>query len=173
MQSVLADDHPLTYALARQVNRFGVNLTVFITTSIIVFFSLTFTSICLHIFQGYIDLLGIVLCTVAPILIFPVPAWFFFQTFVKLQDVEMELLKKNEALEEALKEVNTLSGLLPICCCCKKIRDDQGYWKEVEQYIEDHSRLKLTHGFCPDCVNTMYPEFSEQILDDRADNGKQ
>jgi len=170
MQSVLEIDHPWTYAFYRQINRFGVNQTVFVVTMAIVFSSLVFTCICLQIFQGYIDTLGIVLCTVAPILIFPWPARLFFQMFLKLQEVEKELRKKNEDLGKALEEVKTLSGLLPICCCCKKIRDDHGYWKEVEQYIEDHSQLRLTHGFCPDCVEKLYPELPDP-LGENGDTG--
>ncbi|MGC3991045.1 MAG: GAF domain-containing protein [Chthoniobacteraceae bacterium] len=55
-------------------------------------------------------------------------------------------------LERALEQVNTLTGLLPICAWCKKIRDDSGYWGEVETYIADHSTATFSHGVCPDCV---------------------
>ena len=55
-------------------------------------------------------------------------------------------------LQEALAEVRRLSGLLPICLSCKKIRDDRGYWSRVEEYIQKYSRAKFTHGYCPDCA---------------------
>lgn len=55
-------------------------------------------------------------------------------------------------LQEALTEVRKLSGLLPICLSCKKIRDDRGYWNRVEEYIQRYSRAKFTHGYCPDCA---------------------
>ncbi|GEM_PF-1851733 len=62
-------------------------------------------------------------------------------------------------LEEAVYNAKTLSGLLPICSSCKKIRDDQGYWKQVEGYIMEHSEATFTHGMCPECMKTMYPEY--------------
>jgi PAS domain S-box-containing protein len=61
-------------------------------------------------------------------------------------------------LQAALQKVNTLSGLLPICASCKKIRDDQGYWKQIEVYIRDHSDAEFTHGICPGCARELYPE---------------
>ena len=61
-------------------------------------------------------------------------------------------------LQTALSEVKTLSGLLPICSKCKKIRDDKGYWNQIEFYIRDHSKATFTHGICPDCSHTLYPE---------------
>ncbi len=61
-------------------------------------------------------------------------------------------------LQEALDKVTTLSGLLPICAGCKKIRNDQGYWQQVEGYIMEHSSARFTHGLCPECVKRLYPE---------------
>ena len=65
-------------------------------------------------------------------------------------DQERESLIRE--LQDALSEVRKLSGLLPICLSCKKIRDDRGYWNRVEEYIVKYSRAKLTHGYCPDCA---------------------
>ena len=53
-----------------------------------------------------------------------------------------------------------LSGLLPICAGCKKIRDDQGYWREVEQYLQQHTHAEFSHGLCPDCMRRLYPEYA-------------
>jgi PAS domain S-box-containing protein len=65
-------------------------------------------------------------------------------------------------LRDALKRVKRLSGLLPICSSCKKIRDDHGYWNQLEVYIQEHSDASFTHSFCPECVRRLYPEiFSE------------
>jgi PAS domain S-box-containing protein len=64
-----------------------------------------------------------------------------------------------QELQNALNEVNTLSGLLPICSSCKKIRDDKGYWNNLEQYISRHSSVEFSHGICPDCAQTLYPEY--------------
>jgi len=62
-------------------------------------------------------------------------------------------------LQEALVQVKTLSGLLPICAACKKIRDDHGYWHQVEVYVENHSNAEFTHGICPECAQRLYPQF--------------
>ena len=60
-------------------------------------------------------------------------------------------------LKSALEEIRLLRGILPICCHCKKIRDDKGYWTQVETYIRDHSEAEFSHGICPDCVEKFYP----------------
>ncbi len=62
-------------------------------------------------------------------------------------------------LQDALVNVKTLSGLLPICAHCKKIRDDQGYWHSVEGYMREHSDVTFSHGLCPDCARQFYPEY--------------
>jgi len=68
-----------------------------------------------------------------------------------------ELSTRNEELSGALGRVRQLSGLLPICSCCKKIRDDRGYWNQLEQYFSEHSDVGFSHGICPECVGTMFP----------------
>jgi PAS domain S-box-containing protein len=62
-------------------------------------------------------------------------------------------------LQKALQEVRTLSGLIPICSACKKIRDDKGYWNTLELYISKHSEAEFSHGLCPDCAVKIYPQF--------------
>jgi len=62
-------------------------------------------------------------------------------------------------LKEALAKVKALSGLLPICASCKKIRDDKGYWKQIESYISDHSEAEFSHGICPDCARKLYGKY--------------
>jgi len=69
-------------------------------------------------------------------------------------DAQKELVKR---LSKALADVKQLSGLLPICSHCKKVRDDKGYWNQVENYISAHSEAKFSHGICPDCVLAHYP----------------
>ena len=64
-------------------------------------------------------------------------------------------------LQDALANVKSLSGLLPICASCKKIRDDKGYWSQVESYIQKHSDATFTHGICPDCIKKLYPALAE------------
>jgi hypothetical protein len=71
-------------------------------------------------------------------------------------------------LQKALSEVKTLSGLLPFCASCKKVRDDKGYWRQVETYIHQHTNAKVTHGICPDCAKKLYGEF----LEDKSETDK-
>ena len=73
-----------------------------------------------------------------------------------------EMLKaERERLQKALEEVKTLRGILPICANCKKIRDDRGYWNQVEQYVCAHSEAAFSHSICPDCIEKLYPEYSK------------
>ncbi len=69
-----------------------------------------------------------------------------------------ELRRLNEQLQKALAEVKTLSGLLPMCCFCKRVRTDQGYWEQVDAYISARTPAKVSHGFCPDCARKHYPD---------------
>jgi CheY-like chemotaxis protein len=81
--------------------------------------------------------------------------------------IEIALIKHRSAkerekliqkLEKALEDVKQLSGLLPICAACKKIRDDQGQWQEIDEYIRSHSSVDFSHGICPNCSQRLYPE---------------
>jgi PAS domain S-box-containing protein len=76
----------------------------------------------------------------------------------EILQVEREREQLILELQVALQKVKTLSGLLPICASCKNIRDDQGYWKQIEVYIRDHSEAEFTHGICPGCARKLYPE---------------
>jgi hypothetical protein len=68
-------------------------------------------------------------------------------------------------LQHALAEVKTLSGLLPICASCKKIRDDTGYWNQIEEYFVHHTEIEFSHGLCPDCVKKLYPDYPQAAGD--------
>ena len=69
-----------------------------------------------------------------------------------------ELEKMNSELQGMLKKVEVLEGILPICSFCKKIRDDQGYWSQVDSYISKHSKALFSHSLCPECAKTNYPD---------------
>lgn len=71
-----------------------------------------------------------------------------------------EQIRLISQLQEALAHVKQLSGLLPMCASCKKIRDDKGYWNQLEAYISDHSEADFSHGICPECVRKLYPEYA-------------
>lgn len=73
-------------------------------------------------------------------------------------EAENEREKLIEELKKALSEVKKLSGLLPICMHCRKIRDDRGYWKQIETYLQEHSDVAFSHGICRDCAKKYYPD---------------
>ena len=75
--------------------------------------------------------------------------------------IQRDLVDTVKELKEALENVKTLSGLLPICSSCKKIRDDKGNWKQMEDYIKVHTKAAFSHGLCPDCARELYPEFAD------------
>lgn len=70
---------------------------------------------------------------------------------------ERELQRSNEELQRALKEVKVLRGLIPICASCKKIRNDGGFWQQLEEYLSDHSEAEFSHGLCQPCIKKLYP----------------
>jgi len=75
----------------------------------------------------------------------------------KRAEEERDLLVRQ--LQDALANIKTLHGLLPICSSCKKIRDDHGYWNQLKTYIAAHSDVEFTHGLCPECVPKLYPDY--------------
>ncbi len=84
------------------------------------------------------------------------------QEIVERKRAEEERERLISELRDALAEVKALSGLLPICSSCKNIRDDKGYWNQIEAYIKDHSEAEFSHSICPECTKKLYPEFWEK-----------
>jgi len=84
--------------------------------------------------------------------------------YQQLKISEHRFRLEKEKAEEALKKVKKISGLLPICSHCKKIRDDKGYWNRIETYIQEHSEAEFSHSICKECAKKLYPEFD--IFDD-------
>lgn len=80
----------------------------------------------------------------------------------KRAERERETLIEN--LRKALAEIKTLKGIVPICSFCKKIRDDAGYWNQLEQYIKEHSDAQLSHGICPECAQKYFSEYMEELV---------
>ncbi|MBW1849410.1 MAG: PAS domain-containing protein [Deltaproteobacteria bacterium] len=74
--------------------------------------------------------------------------------------IEEEREKLIFELKGAFSKINTLKGFLPICASCKKIRDDKGYWNQIESYIRDHSEAEFSHGICPECAKKLYPKLN-------------
>ncbi|MCI5140033.1 MAG: hypothetical protein D3922_16865, partial [Candidatus Electrothrix sp. AR1] len=77
-------------------------------------------------------------------------------------ELEELVEQRTKKLQEAMSKVKVLSGFLPICASCKKIRDDKGYWNQIESYIREHSEADFSHGICPDCAAKLYPELYEE-----------
>ena len=75
------------------------------------------------------------------------------------KEIETEKESLINRLQEALDRIKTLRGIIPICASCKKIRDDQGYWNQIESYIKNHSDADFSHSICPDCAERLYPDF--------------
>lgn len=78
---------------------------------------------------------------------------------VKKRSFEKQLIDKNKKLEEAYSEIKTLKGIIPICMYCKKIRDDEGYWNQLEKYITQHTDALFSHALCPDCADKFFKDF--------------
>ena len=92
---------------------------------------------------------------------------------LKRRRMEAEHERLLHELQGAMDEVNALSGLLPICASCKKIRDDEGYWNQIETYISKHSEAKFTHSICPECTKALYPQYYDKIWADKEKGAKQ
>lgn len=84
---------------------------------------------------------------------------------LRIREKEQAYEERNRYLDELQKSIengNRLRGLLPICAACKKVRDDNGYWQQVEAYIEKHSTAEFSHGLCPECEDKLYPDLTEE-----------
>jgi len=113
-------------------------------------------------------LLGFIVIEILLWLALQLTAW-KLERMVEAGRVELE--EKNRNLEIALDEVKTLSGLVPICSYCKKIRDDDGYWNRLEHYIETNTEAQFSHGICDECVDEHFPGARDQIEKDRREGG--
>ncbi|MDO9547602.1 MAG: PAS domain S-box protein [Candidatus Marinimicrobia bacterium] len=110
---------------------------------------------------SFVDVLG----SGAPIIVDGehVGALAIYRDITDRKKAEEERERMISELQEALRQVNTLSGLIPICANCKKIRDNQGYWSDVELYISKYSDAEFSHGLCNDCMKKLYPEQYDRL----------
>lgn len=126
-----------------------------------------------YIFSGYFDLQDRVdrFCELyerfeadeimfVGLLLIPVSMLYFWRRW-------QEIREANRRLGAALAEIDHLRGIIPICCSCKKIRDDDGYWHEVETYFKAHLDTSFTHGICDDCIQKNYPEQHAKMMKER------
>lgn len=77
------------------------------------------------------------------------------------QDLESRVEERTRQLQDSVEKMDVLRGLLPICCSCKKIRDDQGYWTQVEHFVTEHTGARFSHGLCPECATQLYGNLLE------------
>ena len=92
------------------------------------------------------------------------------ETVMLERQIQQQNIEKDQLivkLQEALENVKKLSGLIPICSNCKKIRNDEGYWKQIEGYISEHSEARFSHGICPDCAKKIYSEFLKDVPEEQ------
>ena len=88
-----------------------------------------------------------------------------FITSIDITDLKLSELNREKLiadLQTAIDEINTLKGLIPICSNCKRIRDDHGYWQQLECYIQEHTSATFSHSICPECAKKLYPDLYEE-----------
>ena len=136
-----------------------------------------FLSIIVLIFAAYYDLLERIvkfsrqhekweldeIITLSIFLMFTL-VYFLVRRWREVQKSENLLLQHNRELQKVLSEIKQLRGILPICAECKKIRDDNGYWHQVESYVHNHTEAEFSHVICPDCMKKLYPDFIEDEI---------
>ncbi len=91
---------------------------------------------------------------------------FSLRRWREIRNLKDALTRENKELGKALSEVKRLRGILPICAECKRIRDDAGYWHQVELYVREHTEAVFSHSICPDCTRKLYPEFIDDFQEE-------
>jgi ABC-type multidrug transport system fused ATPase/permease subunit len=103
------------------------------------------------------------------VLVLPIPVLIFytFKTYRdKLEQAQIKEEELQQRVEEAVAQLKVLKGLLPICANCKSIRNDEGYYQSIEEYLTTHSEAQLSHGICDKCLKQLYPDLANNILSD-------
>ena len=92
---------------------------------------------------------------------------------LRIHHLQVQERELRQRVDEAVDQVKVLSGLLPICGGCKKIRDDEGYWNSIESYMGDHADVEFSHSLCPECIKRFYPDMADDILDEMNTSRKE
>jgi hypothetical protein len=100
----------------------------------------------------------VILGAIVPLLVAPPIIIYYGKLLLKIGKAEERLKERTAKLEKALAEIKQLGGMLPICASCKKIRDDKGYWNQIEAYISQYSEAQFSHSVCPECAQKLYPD---------------
>ena len=133
------------------VRRLGVAGTSILIIVVSVLVSVTIRIVISLTMDGHIVMNDIYIAASIPFIIAAFMSVIFVNLIKKVDEAEQNNARLVADLQEALAKAKTLRGLLPICASCKKIRDDAGYWHQVEVYIRDHAEVDFSHGLCPDC----------------------
>ncbi len=140
------------------ITRHGLVRSTVMISLIVIVLSTLVTAFILQLWGFELVFRNVVIGTIVPGVVAPPIIYYIGKLMIDLSTVELVLRERSVTLENALADVKKLSGLLPICASCKNIRDDQGYWNEIERYISQRSEATFTHGFCPPCIKALYPD---------------
>ena len=138
--------------------RIGLIPSTVIFTFIAIIVSVLITIVLFYVSDIEIIFRYVILGAIVPLFVAPPIIIYYGKLLVKIVNAEERLRERAAKLEKALVEIKQLSGLLPICASCKKIRDDKGYWNQIEAYISQHSEAQFSHSVCPECFQKLYPD---------------
>jgi len=145
------------------IRKSGAGWLTFLITLLSMFLSLCLTVVVLYLFGRMENLPYAAFISIfVPGCLVPLLSYQFFKLLERYDKSEIEREKLITELKKASEKVDTLKSLLPICASCKKIRDDMGYWHQVEDFVREHSNLEFSHGLCPDCAKVLYPDFYQK-----------
>jgi hypothetical protein len=139
------------------LHRYGIVATTVILSSACILASVAIVVIIGAITRQPNIRFTLAMAIVCPSIIAPTVIYFYSRLSEELDNSRQALEKLNRELQAALDEIQELSGLLPICSACKKIRDDTGYWNQIEHYITEHAKVRFSHSICPDCAAALHP----------------
>jgi len=145
--------------------KLGVSGLTLLTTVFAMAVSVTIIALSMIFWSRPNPITSLAFAAITPLIIAPPLCVIWFRLMLKYYQLQTELGRTNRELTEALSQVKELSGLLPICSSCKRIRDDQGSWYQIEAYIQQNSKAEFTHGLCPDCIQKLYPGL--KVMDHR------
>jgi uncharacterized protein YacL len=152
----------------KAIRLFGAPASTILNSTASVFVSLILTRLVMLLLGEPMRPVAIWMAVICPLVVGTPLMYLHFRNMEEISRRREELDLMNQELEKALSEVKELSGLLPICSSCKKIRDDSGYWNQIEEYIKDHSKADFTHGLCPHCAEKLYPEHYKRVREKGA-----
>lgn len=144
---------------------------------------ITVCSIIVYVFAGYYDILEKLLIflhnyeqweidelIVVSIFLTLAFAVFIYRRLCEQVLLSEEIRSQNEEINRAMAEIRQLKEIIPICSLCRKIRDDDGFWHQVEAYISAHTNSAFSHSICPECLDRYYQEYTDLKAEERGDN---